>query len=212
MYQTLLDFALCRISVSIVIRSMRYISLLAYFDRWRFMGRLLIIMVPAVAPILCFQFLVCSLFSVAGVHVFGGLVFVGNPRLDTTEYASSGLWVYNFNDYGSAMVTSFNLCVVNNWHVVMDGYAAATDSPWSRAFFIIFWTIAVTFTLNVVVAFFVGAFTAQMNRAEHAHSLYASARSSNRSALSRRQLGHTLFMGYNGPFSKYDLYEEIVRK
>eukprot|EP00501_MAST-03F_sp_TOSAG23-6_P000298 GSMAST32.ASY1.ANO1.305.1 assembled CDS len=42
----------------------------------------------------------------------------------------------NFNDFASGLVTLFELLVVNNWFIIMDGFAAATGSDWSRWFFI----------------------------------------------------------------------------
>ncbi|BFI30479.1 protein MpTPC2 [Marchantia polymorpha subsp. ruderalis] len=199
------------ISLLLIIRSLRIVSLLNHFTRWRLMFCLLVRMVPATAPILGIQYCVCSLFAILGVHLFGGLVYVGNPLLEGTEYAASGLWVYNYNDYGSAMVSSFNLCVVNNWYVIMDGIVAASGTSWARAYFITFWAISVTFTLNVVVAFFVGAFTTQLEKAENDRSMVVP-QNSKYAVLTRKKVGFSLFMGYSRTFSKYDLYEEIVKR
>ena len=143
-----------RVSYLLIVRGFRTIALLSLITRWRLMAQTLVIVIPATLPILTLQFLVSSLFSLLGVHLFGGLVYEGNPALAGTQYLTLGFEAFNYNDYASAMATSFNLCVVNKWYVIMDGYAAATNSRWSRAFFMAFWAIAVVFTLNVVVAFF----------------------------------------------------------
>lgn len=121
-------------------------------------------MVSACAPVLGMQFCVCSVFALLGVHLFEGVVFKDNVHLEGTQYATSGLWVLNYNDYASAMATSLNLCIVGNWYIIMEGYAAATQSGWSRLYFIAFWLITVAFALNVVISFFVEAYTTQMEK------------------------------------------------
>ncbi|KAL3693070.1 hypothetical protein R1sor_006721 [Riccia sorocarpa] len=196
------------ISFLIILRSLRIVSLLGHFTRWRLMFSLLVRMVPATTPILAFQYFVCSMFAIIGVHLFGGLVYVENPVLEGTEYADSGLWVYNYNDYATAMVSAFNLCIVNNWYVIMDGITAATGTSWARAYFITFWAISVCFALNVVVAFFVGAFTIQLEKAKNDQSIVGHQTSA---ILARRKFGFSFLLGYNKHFSKYELYEDIVK-
>jgi two pore calcium channel protein len=158
------------------------------------MAQTLIRSIPATAPILALQFTVCTLFSLLGVQLFGGKVYLGNVLLEDTDYAAGRLHAFNYNDYASAMVTSFNLCIVNNWYVIMDAYAVVTHSPWSRVFFISFWAVAVAFTLNVVVAFVVEAFVVGMEEAETPMTAQPSSRSRSESPprgrlRGRRSLG-----------------------
>ncbi|KAL3693108.1 hypothetical protein R1sor_006759 [Riccia sorocarpa] len=192
------------ISFFIILRSFRIVSLLRRFTRWRFMFSLLVRMVPATASILAFQYFVCSIFAIIGVQLFGGLVYVGNPLLEGTGYADSGLWVYNYNDYATAMVSAFNLCIVNNWYVIMDGITAAAGTSWARAYFIIFWAISVCFALNVVVAFFVGAFTTQLEKARNDPSMVMH-QACTSAVLTRRKFAFSFLLGKL--FSKYELYE-----
>lgn len=181
------------------------------------MGETLVHVIPATAPILALQFLVCSLFALLGMHLFGGLIYKDNPALEGTEYALHKFYGFNFNDYPSAMATCFNLCVVNKWYVFMDAYAAVTGTRWSRAYFIGFWAIAVAFTLNVVVAFFAEAFTSQMEKAEK-----LKAREKRRSEedllprhgalLRKKSSSGGLPRRTAKSLSYYDLYEDIVQK
>lgn len=181
------------------------------------MAETLVHVIPATAPILALQFLVCSLFSLLGMHLFGGLIYKGNPRLEGTEYAHHGFYAFNYNDYASAMGTCFNLCVVNKWYVFMEAYAAVTGNRWSRIYFIAFWAIAVAFTLNVVVAFFAEAFTSQMEKAER-----RKAREKRRSEeellprtgslVRKKSGGRDLAHRATRSLSYYDLYEDIVKK
>lgn len=186
---------------------LRVFSFITLVSRWHCMAQTLLHLIPATAPILALQFLICTLFSLLGVHIFGGKVYLGNPLLENTDYATGHLYAFNYNDYASAMVTSFNLCIVNNWYVIMDAYAVVTQTPWSRSFFISFWAIAVTFTLNVIVAFFVEAFVYRMEKAEAKRNnsnqtLRSDSPPNERRKTSRRTLST----------SCDNLYEEIVKK
>lgn len=202
-----------RVSYLLIVRGFRFIALLSLITRWRLMARTLIHVIPATVPILALQFLVCSLFSLLGMHLFGGLVYEGNPALAGTEYVTLGFETFNYNDYASAMATSFNLCVVNKWYVIMDGYATATRSRWTRTFFIAFWAVAVVFTLNVVVAFFTEAFTSQVEKAERMRAREMRLRNVDEPpTLGRKRSGGNLPFRATKSLSYYDLYEDIIRK
>ncbi|KAJ7106837.1 hypothetical protein O6H91_Y574800 [Diphasiastrum complanatum] len=154
------------VPVFLIIRSFRAVVLLSYIPRWRLLYQTLLRLVPATASIIGLQFCICSLFSLLGVHLFQGLVYVGNPKVEGTEYAKSGLWMFNYNDYASAHATSFSFFTVSSWYIIMEGYTAATGSKWSRLYFISFWAIAVAFTLNAMSAFFVETYTLQLEKAK----------------------------------------------
>ena len=201
-----------RVAYLLIARGLRTIALVSLITRWRLMAQMLIVVIPATAPILTLQFLVCSVFSLLGMHLFGGLVYKDNPALVDTQYLTLGFEAFNYNDYASAMVTSFNLCVVNKWYVIMDGYAAATKNKWSRIYFMAFWAIAVVFTLNVAVAFFTEAFNSQMEKAERLRAREIKPIAEEDSRLVRRRSGINLPFRTAKSLSYYDLYEDIVKK
>ena len=199
-------------SILFLVRGLRICRFIAFVSRWHLMAQTVVHLIPATAPILALQFTVCTLFSLLGVHLFGGKIYLGNRLLEDSEYATGRLYAFNYNDYASAMVTSFNLCIVNNWYVIMDAYAIVTESAWSRVFFVSFWAVAVAFTLNVVVAFFVEAFVFRMERAETKKREAQVSRSRSRSESSthssprfRRPLGMPHV------YSCYDLFEDISK-
>lgn len=173
------------------------------------MAQTLVHLIPATAPILALQFTICTLFSLLGVHLFGGQLSLSNRLLDDTDYAAARLHAFNYNDYASAMVTSFNLCIVNNWYVIMDAYAVVSGTAWSRAFFVAFWAVAVAFTLNVVVAFFVEAFVFRMEVAERQEMALRGSRSRSQS---QSPTSHHGGRALGRIYSCYDLYEDIVTK
>ena len=71
----------------------------------------------------------------------------------------------NFNDVESAFVTLFCILVVNNWFVVVDGFAAVASRDVARVYFLSFYVIGVLLFLNIVVAFILDAFLSEYNKA-----------------------------------------------
>jgi len=100
----------------------------------------------------------CSL----GLQIFGGIVYAGNPTLEETDLFNNDYLLFNFNDYPSGMVTLFNLLVMGNWQVWMESYWQLTGSSWSLIYFVSFYLISVLLLLNLIVAFVLEAFFAEM--------------------------------------------------
>ena len=86
-------------------------------------------------------------------------------KLQGTDYLSSGYATLNFNDVESAFVTLFCVLVVNNWFVVVDGFAAVASRDVARVYFLSFYVIGVLLFLNIVVAFILDAFLSEYNKA-----------------------------------------------
>ena len=91
------------------------------------------------------------MYAQVGVLFYGGRLYQG----DAYELSSGAdvLYTYcNFNDFGSAFVTLFELLVVNNWQVIMEEVAVVAG-PWSRTFFISWWLLSVLVMSNLLIAF-----------------------------------------------------------
>ena len=75
-------------------------------------------------------------FGQVGVLAFGGTIYHGDAFERTANVTGADpLYTYcNFNDFGSAIVTLFELLVVNNWQVVMAA-VVVVDGQWSRWYF-----------------------------------------------------------------------------
>jgi two pore calcium channel protein len=100
----------------------------------------------------------CSL----GVQIFGGLVNAGNPDLEATDLAANDYLLFNFNDYPNGMVTLFNLLVSEVWQELMVSYKDLTGTSWTYAYFISFYLITVLLLLNLIIAFVLEAFFAEI--------------------------------------------------
>ena len=53
-----------------------------------------------------------------------------------TSFDASNYYANNFNDFPSAMMTLFDLLIVNNWFIIVDGVVASSGWPEARIFFL----------------------------------------------------------------------------
>nr|XP_023897245.1 two pore calcium channel protein 1-like [Quercus suber]XP_023897246.1 two pore calcium channel protein 1-like [Quercus suber] len=114
---------------------------------------------PYLGTIFCVLCIYCSL----GVQIFGGIVNAGNASLDGTDLSDDDYLLFNFNDYPNGMVTLFNLLVMGNWQAWMQSYKELTGTAWSLTYFVSFYLITVLLLLNLIVAFVLEAFFAEMD-------------------------------------------------
>jgi len=142
----------------LIVRLLRCLRLLVAVRRFNTIFATFLQLVPAFVTLFGMLFALMTLYAQLGVQAFGGKIYVGNPDLKDTMFAKDDYYVNNFNDYGSAMVTLFELLAVNHWNVIMDGVVATTGSKYYRLYFISFYAVAVVMVLNLVVAFILEAF------------------------------------------------------
>ncbi|KAK8605735.1 hypothetical protein V6N13_102508 [Hibiscus sabdariffa] len=144
-------------------RMLRLIRLLMHVRSYRAFVATFLTLIPSLMPylgtILCILCIYCSI----GVQVFGGIVNAGNPNLDATELTDDDYLLFNFNDYPNGMVTLFNLLVMGNWQIWMQSYKELTGTSWTLVYFISFYLVTVLLLLNLVVAFVLEAFFAEMD-------------------------------------------------
>ena len=71
----------------------------------------------------------------------------------------SGEYYYlnNFQNMASAGVTLFELTVVNNWFIIMEGHTIVSGTEMARAFFMIFYIFSMV-VMTIIVAFILEAF------------------------------------------------------
>mmetsp|Transcript_26804 Transcript_26804/g.68908 ORF Transcript_26804/g.68908 Transcript_26804/m.68908 type:complete len:856 (-) Transcript_26804:278-2845(-) len=147
------------VRLALLFRVFRLFRLLSNMERYQVIFSTLGQLVPHFFTFLCVQLVVMYIFATLGVQLFGGLVYAGNPNLTATNYVAGpdGYLPNNFNDFAGALVTLFELLIVNNWFLIMNGFVAVT-SNWSRIFFIAFWVCGVVIALNLLVAFVLDVF------------------------------------------------------
>ena len=101
-----------------------------------------------------------------GMQFFGGLINRDPSReqgalLTADKDWPNYYWPNNFNDMMSGMVVCFELLVVNNWHVVTEGFTCVAGN-WARWFFIINYLFMHNLILNLLIAFAIEAYNAAM--------------------------------------------------
>ena len=77
--------------------------------------------------------------------VAANFAFYGNGSSANGYYYLNG-----FENVISSYVTLFELTVINNWYILMEGYAA-TVNEWSRIYFMLFY-LTIMMLLSIVVA------------------------------------------------------------
>ncbi|XP_041083969.1 two pore calcium channel protein 1-like isoform X2 [Polyodon spathula] len=115
-------------------------------------------------------------FAIVGMEFFVGVVYpnccntstvadsyrllnytVGNRTVVEEGY----YYLNNFNNILNSFVTLFELTVVNNWYITMEGVTSQT-SRWSRMYFMTFYIVTMV-VMTIIVAFILDAFVFRMN-------------------------------------------------
>ncbi|KAF8696013.1 hypothetical protein HU200_036894 [Digitaria exilis] len=144
-------------------RMLRLTRILLQVRRFRAFVATFITLMSSLLPYLGTVFCILCVYCSIGLQIFGGIVFAGNPKLEKTDLFANDYLLFNFNDYPSGMVTLFNLLVMGNWQVWMESYAYLTGSSWSLVYFVSFYLISGLLLLNLIVAFVLEAFFAEMD-------------------------------------------------
>uniref|UniRef100_A0A8C1GZ84 Two pore calcium channel protein 1-like n=1 Tax=Cyprinus carpio TaxID=7962 RepID=A0A8C1GZ84_CYPCA len=84
-------------------------------------------------------------------------VTIGNRTMLEEGY----YYLNNFNNILSSFVTLFELTVVNNWYITMEGVTSQT-THWSRLYFMTFYIVTMV-VMTIIVAFILDAFVFRMN-------------------------------------------------
>ena len=153
------------LKVLLLVRFSRVLRLLASIKRFETIFSTFMTLLPKFSTLIMMVVTIFYLYAAIGMGLFGGQVYAGNPILmanstDAGGAAFGGADYYpnNFNDFASALVTLFELMIVNNWFIIQNGITAAYGSQWARAYFISFWLVAVMILFNLVIAFVLDVF------------------------------------------------------
>ncbi|XP_017742423.1 PREDICTED: two pore calcium channel protein 2 isoform X4 [Rhinopithecus bieti] len=105
-------------------------------------------------------------FAIIGINLFRGVIVAppGNSRCVVTPSLASAngsapcgsfeqleYWANNFDDFAAALVTLWNLMVVNNWQVLLDAYRRYSG-PWSKIYFVLWWLVSSVIWVNLFLA------------------------------------------------------------
>ena len=85
--------------------------------------------------------------------------------LAASAFGQADYYANSFNDLLSGAVTLFELMVVNNWFVIVDGYSTVLGRP-ARLFFVLHYWLGVVVALNIIVAFVIDTYTSLESTSE----------------------------------------------
>ena len=147
-----------------ILRTLRLLRLFKMKKRFRDVFGTFVILLPRLNSAIIIIFLIYYFFGVIGVEVFSDYTndLVNCCKNTTVEsFFDNNTFSYyyrnNFDNLPRAYVTLFELMVVNNWHVIMEGYATVTGTEFSRIFFMTFYLFTMV-VVTIIVAFILEAF------------------------------------------------------
>lgn len=155
----------CPFVFIIILRPLRLLRLFKLKRRYRDVLGTLFIILPRFLSVALVLVIVYYYFAIIGMELFSGYNMVNCCINSTVEqfyhYGNDSItngyyYLNNFSNFVASGVTLFELMVVNNWFIIMSGYAAVS-SEWSRIYFMIFYIITMV-VINIVIAFVLEAF------------------------------------------------------
>ncbi|XP_069821315.1 two pore channel protein 2 isoform X2 [Dendropsophus ebraccatus] len=113
-------------------------------------------------------------FAIIGVHLFRGVIpkpgnasssndSSSNETLQCGSFEQLEYWPNNFDDFAAALVTLWDVMVVNNWQVFLDVYSRYA-SPWSKLYFVAWWLVSSVVWVNLFVALILENFIHKWDR------------------------------------------------
>jgi hypothetical protein len=98
-------------------------------------------------------------FAVVGMEFFAGAMHYSIPDVAKSSYGLAQYYMNRFDNVYLTFMTLFELMVVNNWNIIMEGYVAATETEWVRVYFIAWFLVIVVVVMNVCAGFIIDAYT-----------------------------------------------------
>ncbi|XP_023374596.1 two pore calcium channel protein 1-like [Otolemur garnettii] len=158
------------LDIVLILRILRLLRVIVSIQRFRVIVTTLINIGPTMLTFGGLVFVVYYAFAIVGMEVFHGKVqffdpnfttpdalVCGNPALKGSAFSQSRYCKNNFNDLASSFVVLMELTVVNQWHVLADGFALVTH-PAAKLYFILFHIVVVILIVNIFIAFVLEAF------------------------------------------------------
>ena len=99
------------------------------------------------------------IFAVIGMELFAGTMHYMVPAVAKSSYGLAQYYMNRFDNVYLSFMTLFELMVVNNWNIIMEGYVAATGTEWTRLYFILWFIVIVVVVMNACAGFIIDAYT-----------------------------------------------------
>lgn len=156
------------LDIILVLRVLRLVKLIRSFKKFRGIINTITNLGPSILTFGGVLFAVYYVYAIIGMELFqdkitfsrGGnetVLYCDNPKLRTSAFYAAGYCKNNFNDIFSSFVVLFELMVVNQWHILTEGFVHVT-SKGARVYFLLFHLSCVVIVLNIFTAFVLEAF------------------------------------------------------
>ncbi|XP_026508899.1 two pore calcium channel protein 1-like isoform X1 [Terrapene carolina triunguis] len=158
------------LDIVFILRVLRLIRIVDSIQRFRVIMNTLINIVPTMLTFGGLALVVYYMFAIIGMELFQGKIQFfprnstahhalecGNPALKDSMFARAKYCKNNFNDITSSFVVLMELTVVNQWHVLANGFALVTHQA-AKLYFIAFHIVVVIMIINILIAFILEAF------------------------------------------------------
>jgi len=116
---------------------------------------------PALIGPMTLLFCSMHIFCYIGMYLWKGKVVVGSNSEISYLYDLN-----NFNGYSSGLVTTFQIIIVNDWNQIANVFLAISKPYVVYTFFVAGNLVGASILLNVLIAFFVGAFVTKYEKSE----------------------------------------------
>lgn len=145
--------------------SLRIFEIIFHVGKFADIVRSVLSISSAFSSFVVLLLLVLYEFAIVGMWLFGGVIDRDNlnPVLDGTSYVQGGYQHSAFNNILESYIVLFELLIVNNWHLIAEGYMLVT-TRWAFIYFALFFVFIVTVALNILVAFFLRSFSLELDK------------------------------------------------
>uniref|UniRef100_A0A8C8Z432 Two pore channel protein 2 n=1 Tax=Prolemur simus TaxID=1328070 RepID=A0A8C8Z432_PROSS len=118
-------------------------------------------------------------FAIIGINLFRGVIVAppGNSSLAPANgsapcgsFEQLEYWANNFDDFAAALITLWNVMVVNNWQVFLDAYQRYSG-PWSKIYFVSWWLVSSVIWVNLFLALILENFLHKWDPQSHLQPL-----------------------------------------
>ncbi|CAG5922819.1 unnamed protein product [Menidia menidia] len=160
----------------VVLRPLQLLRLFKIKQRYRNVLDTMFELFPRMASLGLTLIIFYYSFAIVGMEFFADVIYpnccntstvadsyklINDTSANKTVLEDGYYYLNNFNNILSSFVTLFELTVVNNWYITMEGVTSMT-SHWSRLYFMTFYIVTMV-VMTIIVAFILDAFLFRMN-------------------------------------------------
>uniref|UniRef100_A0A9L0SZ09 Two pore segment channel 1 n=1 Tax=Equus caballus TaxID=9796 RepID=A0A9L0SZ09_HORSE len=160
----------------VVLRPLQLLRLFKLKKRYRNVLDTMFELLPRMASLGLTLLIFYYSFAIVGMEFFCGILYpnccntstvadayrwLSHTEGNSTAVEEGYYYLNNFDNILNSFVTLFELTVVNNWYIIMEGVTSQT-SHWSRLYFMTFYIVTMV-VMTIIVAFILEAFVFRMN-------------------------------------------------